>query len=194
ATRLFAVTDTLRVERTANDFVADTREILHSPTADEHHGVFLQVVTFAGDVGRDLDAAGQLHTCDLAQRRVRLLRRGGVHARAHTAPLRAPLERRGLLLGSLVLAALADQLLDRGQWTSFLLRRTVSVVVLCRCSCRCLPQRCGDPTPEVGRVGLDGNTHTTGVGICHGPRSGPALTEPGHPTKGLRHQDDGLLV
>ena len=40
--------------------------------------------------------AGQPDTGDLAQRRVRLLRRGGVHARAHAAPLRAALERRRL--------------------------------------------------------------------------------------------------
>src|SRR6266568_5037626 len=67
-----------------------------------------------------LDALGVQRTADdLAQRRVRLLGRGGVDAGAHAAPLRTPLERRSLLLGDLVLAALADQLLDRGHRPAF---------------------------------------------------------------------------
>src|SRR5699024_6489588 len=186
ATRLLTVADTLRIERAANDLVTNARQVLHSSTADKHHRVFLQVVTLAGDIGRDLDAAGQLHTCDLAQRRVRLLRRGGVHASAHAAPLRASLERRGLLFGSLVLAALTDQLLDRGQLTSFLLRRAVSVVVFADV----FRSSATIPAPEVGRVGLDRDYHNPAGGrICHSPRSTPMLTEPGQSTKGKFHQD-----
>ena len=67
---------------------------------------------FAGDVGGDLNLAGQLHTRDLPQRRVRLLRGRGVHAGADPAALRAALEGRGLDLGDLVTATLADQLLN----------------------------------------------------------------------------------
>src|SRR5262249_36821553 len=52
---------------------------------------------------------------DLAQGGIRLLGRGRVDTRAHAAALRALLERRRLVLRYLVLAALADQLLDRGQ-------------------------------------------------------------------------------
>src|SRR3979411_3033340 len=115
AARLLTVLHTLGVERTANDLVTNTRQVLDSATTHEHHRVLLEVVTFTGDVGGDLAAAGQLHTRALAQRRVRLLGGRGVHASAHATPLRAPLEGRGLLLGSLVLAALPDQLLDRGQ-------------------------------------------------------------------------------
>src|SRR5690606_15283840 len=120
--RLLAVLHSLRVKGPANDLVANTRQVLHTAATDEHHRVFLQVVTLTGNVGRDLDAVAQLHTGDLAQGRVRLLGRGRVHAGAHTTTLRAPLERRRLLLCSLILAALTDQLLDRGQWTSLLLR------------------------------------------------------------------------
>ena len=69
-------------------------------------------MALAGDVGGDLDPAGQLDARDLAKRRVRLLRGGGVHAGAHAAALRAALEGRGLDLGDLVAATLADQLLD----------------------------------------------------------------------------------
>src|SRR5579875_1177728 len=112
-TGLLAVADTLGVQRTANDLVADAGEVLHPAAAHEHDRVLLQVVAHARDVGGDLDAAGQADASDLAQRRVRLLRRGRVDAGADAATLGRTLERRGLGLPDLVLAALADQLLDR---------------------------------------------------------------------------------
>src|SRR3982750_208435 len=114
AARLLAVAHALGVEGTTDDLVPDTREVLDPATADQHDRVLLQVVPHARDVGRDLDLAGQPDPRHLPQRRVRLRRRGGVHARAHAAPLRAPLERRRLRLARLRLAALADQLLDGG--------------------------------------------------------------------------------
>src|SRR5919205_2633337 len=114
AAGLLAVADTLRVQRAADDLVADAGKVLHPAAAHEHHRVLLQVVADAGDVGGDLDAAGETDASDLAQRRVRLLRRRRVDARAHAAALRGTLQRRGLGLLDLVLAALADQLLDRG--------------------------------------------------------------------------------
>src|SRR5581483_11821691 len=80
--------------------------------AHQDHGVLLEVVAFAGDVGRHLNLAGQLDARHLPKRRVRLLRSRGVHARAHATALRAALESRGLDLGDLVAAPLADQLLN----------------------------------------------------------------------------------
>ena len=79
------------VQRAAHDVVAHAREILHAPAADEHDRVLLEVVPFARDVAGDLDAVGEPDARDLAERRVRLLRRGGVHARAHAPLLRAAL-------------------------------------------------------------------------------------------------------
>src|SRR3954470_8806744 len=114
AASLLAVADTLGVERAADDLVTDAGQVLHPATAHEHHRVLLQVVADARDVRGHLDAAGEADAGDLAQRRVRLLRRGRVDARAHTAALRGTLQRRGLGLLDLVLAALADQLVDRG--------------------------------------------------------------------------------
>src|SRR3954453_20690632 len=114
AAGLLAVADTLGVQRTANDLVADAGEVLHPAATHEHDRVLLQVVAHAGDVRRHLDLAAELHTSDLAQRRVRLLGGGGVHARAHAAPLRTSLQRRRLGLARLRLSALSDQLLDRG--------------------------------------------------------------------------------
>src|SRR5688572_5172330 len=92
AARLLAVLDRLRVQRAANDLVADTGEVLHPAAADEHDRVLLQVVSLTRDVRRDLDAAGQAHAADLAQGGVRLLRGGGVDAGADTASLGRTLE------------------------------------------------------------------------------------------------------
>src|SRR5690606_11340173 len=94
--RLLAVPHAGGVERRADDLVADTRQVLHAAAAREHGRVLLQVVALARDVRGDLDPGGQAHTADLAQGRVRLLRRGGVHARADAAALRGALQRRRL--------------------------------------------------------------------------------------------------
>src|SRR5450631_1768624 len=115
---LLAVADTLGVERTADDLVPDTGEVADAAAADEHDRVLLQVVPDAGDVGGDLYLTGQPDTRHLAERRVRLLRRGRVDTRAHAAALGAPLERRCLGLRHLLLAALPDKLLDRGHRVS----------------------------------------------------------------------------
>src|SRR5262249_50689947 len=69
-----------RVEGAAHDVVAHAREVLDAAAADEDHGVLLQVVPLAGDVARHLHAVGEPDAADLAERRVGLLRRGGVDA------------------------------------------------------------------------------------------------------------------
>src|SRR5450432_1156073 len=67
-TRLLAILHALHVERAAHDVIANARQILDAATAHEHDAVFLQVVAFAADVRNDLDAVGQPHLGDLAQR------------------------------------------------------------------------------------------------------------------------------
>src|SRR3954468_11566988 len=84
---LLAVADAGGVERPAHDLVAHAGQVLDAAAADEHHRVLLEVVPLAGDVGGDLDAAGDADASHLAQSRVRLLRRGGVDARADAAAL-----------------------------------------------------------------------------------------------------------
>src|SRR5262249_21163078 len=73
---------------------------------------FLQIVAFAGDIAHDFMTVGQSHLGHLTQRRVRLLGRGGVNARAHAALLRTALQRRNLVPGLLRLPPLGDQLID----------------------------------------------------------------------------------
>src|ERR1700712_90008 len=111
-TRLLAVFHALQVERTAHDVVANTRQILDTAAAHEHDAVLLQVVAFTADVRDDLETVGQAHLGDLAKRGVRLLRSGGVHARAHAPALRAILHRRRLGLDDLDLTAVAHKLVD----------------------------------------------------------------------------------
>src|SRR5918996_358233 len=108
-TGLPAVADALGVEGAADDLVADAGEVLHPAAADEHDRVLLEVVAHARDVRGDLDAARQAHAGDLAEGGVRLLRGGGVDARADAAALGRTLQGRRLGLRRLVLAALADQ-------------------------------------------------------------------------------------
>src|SRR6266496_1232822 len=110
---LLAVADALRVEGPADDLVANARQVLHTAAAHQHDRVLLQVVADAGDVRRDLDAARQPHAADLAQRRVRLLGRGGVDAGADAATLGRALQRGRLGLRDLALPTLANQLGDR---------------------------------------------------------------------------------
>src|SRR3954471_10451697 len=104
-TALLAVGHAGGVQRAAHDLVAHAREILDAAATHEHDGVLLQVVALARDVGRDFNRAGDPHTCDLAQRRVRLLGRGRVDARADATALRG---------GLLLLVALAGLQTGRG--------------------------------------------------------------------------------
>src|SRR5215217_7714858 len=65
---LFAIGNTDRVERAANHVIADAGEVLHAAASDQDDRVLLQVVTDAGNISRDLDAVGQAHASDLAER------------------------------------------------------------------------------------------------------------------------------
>src|ERR1700733_3820819 len=94
AAGLLAVADTLGVQGAANDLVTDTRQVTHPATSHQHDRVLLQVVAHPRDVRGDLDLAGQPDPGHLAQRRIGLLGRVRINARAHAAALRALLERR----------------------------------------------------------------------------------------------------
>src|SRR5437763_13581635 len=119
--RLLAIAHPGGVEGAADDLVADARKILHAAASHEDDRVLLEVVPLARNVGGDLHAVCEPHARDLAQRRVRLLGRGGVDAGADAAALRrgqalltplAGLEARGSHLLLRLLAPLADELVD----------------------------------------------------------------------------------
>src|SRR5450759_3108360 len=109
-TALLSLVNTGAIERAAHRVVTHARQILDAAPADQHHRVLLQIVAFAADVARHLVAVGQAHAAHLAQRGIRLLRRGGVHARAHTALLRRSGQRRNLGLPGRLIAAGTNQL------------------------------------------------------------------------------------
>src|SRR5215472_8013918 len=107
---LLALTDTGTIERAAHGVITHARQVLDAAAPDEHHRVLLQVVALATDVAGDFVAVGEAHAADLAQRRVGLLRRGGVHARADTALLRGCTQRRHLGFFGSRPAGLPDEL------------------------------------------------------------------------------------
>jgi hypothetical protein len=62
--------------------IADTGQVFNPASADKYYRVFLKVMAFARNVGRDLNVIGQPDTGDLAQSRVRLF--GGHSFDLHT--------------------------------------------------------------------------------------------------------------
>ena len=94
--------------------ITHTRQVLHTAAADQHHGVFLQVVAFAADVGNHFETVRETHLGDLTKSGVRLLRGGRVDLGAHAALLRAILKSRALALVMRKLTGLADELINSG--------------------------------------------------------------------------------
>src|SRR5262249_39854120 len=83
-------------------------------------------MALARDIADHLEAVGEPHLGDLAQGRVRLLRRRRIDARAHAALLRARLQG-GNLVASLDLhPRLADELIDRRHFPSSSLLRSAA--------------------------------------------------------------------
>src|SRR5215469_11830183 len=78
AAGLLAVAHALGVERATDDLVADARQVAYPAAPDQHNRVFLVVVTDAWDVRGHFHVAGEPDSGDLAERGVRLLRRGRV--------------------------------------------------------------------------------------------------------------------
>ena len=124
---LLAAIDTLGIELTTNDVVANTRKVLHTTTTNEHDAVFLEVMSLTHDVGLDLVTIGQTHTRNLSQGGVWLLGCHGCHLHTHTTlegctfgkghilhleSIPGVLERRRLTLLALALARLADELIN----------------------------------------------------------------------------------
>src|SRR5215813_9383072 len=112
-TALLTVLDALGIQHAAEDVVAHAGQVLDAAAADHHHRVLLEVMALAGDVADHLEAVGEANLGDLAQRRIRLLGRRRVDARAHAALLRRLLQGRHLLARLLRHPRLADQLIDR---------------------------------------------------------------------------------
>ena len=110
----FATVDAQRIQRTADDLVADSGQIANASSADEDDGVFLKAVTLARNVDRDFLAVGESHPRDFAKGRVRLLGCHRPDLQTDPAFLGAFVEHRGLRLGSFGAAFPADELINCG--------------------------------------------------------------------------------
>ena len=66
-TGLHALCNACGIQSAANDVVTDAREILYTAAANENHGVLLQVVADAGDIGGTLETVGKTDTGDLTK-------------------------------------------------------------------------------------------------------------------------------
>src|SRR3984957_6509573 len=192
---LLTVADPLGVEGASDDLVTHARQVADPAASHQHDGVLLEVVADPGDVGGDFDLARQPAPGHLAQRGVGLLRRGRVDTRADAPALGAAFQGRGSGLSHLVLAALTDQLLDRGHRVSvFVLRAGWRDVFSCRFlrpRRRVIPGASTapdllvflvPPTPEVGCVAVT-TAHKLlpepGVKRGKGPRAWPLATPSG---------------
>jgi len=56
------------VQRSTNDVISNTRQILYSTPTNQHDRVLLKIMTFAGDVGNYLVPVCQAHFGDFSQR------------------------------------------------------------------------------------------------------------------------------
>ena len=92
--------------------VADTRQVLHAASTNQHDRVFLKVVTNTGNVRSNLDAVRQSHTRHFPQSRIGLFRGGRVDTKAHTALLWTALERRALRLRLYERSPFTNELID----------------------------------------------------------------------------------
>mgnify|MGYP001770812832 CR=1 FL=1 len=72
-TPLFPICDARGIERTADNMVSDTGQILNATSADEHDRVLLQIMSDTRNVSCDLDLVSQANARDLTQSRIRLL-------------------------------------------------------------------------------------------------------------------------
>ena len=113
-TALAAFIDAETVERTTDDVVSDTGQILYPAAADEDDGVLLEVVAFTADVGNDFEAVGEPDFSDLTKRGVRLLRGAGHHLEADPTALWAIGQSGRLGLFRLGTASFGDKLVNGG--------------------------------------------------------------------------------
>ena len=86
--------DSLRIQGASDDMVTNTGEVFYPSAPDEDDRVFLQVMSFTGDIGSNFHLISQPHTSHFTQSGVRLFGRCGVNSGADTSSLGALAEGR----------------------------------------------------------------------------------------------------
>jgi hypothetical protein len=95
--------------------VPHPREVLDASTANQHDGVFLQIVPNSGNVGSDFYPVCKSNTRHFAQSRIRLFGCRRVHPRAYSTTLRTTLQSRTLRLVTNFLSSRSNQLIEGRQ-------------------------------------------------------------------------------
>ena len=98
-TGLHSAADALCVKGASDDVVTHTGKILNTAASDQHNGVLLQVVAYAGNISGNFDPVGKTNSGKLSQSRIRLFGRIGFHDRAHASLLRRIVVGGNVLLG-----------------------------------------------------------------------------------------------
>src|SRR6185503_4157915 len=111
-TSLLSISHADRVQRSANHVISHAGQILDAAATDQNDRVLLQIVANARNVGRNFNSIGQTDTSNLAQRRIRFLRRLRVDACTDASFLRRTLERRAGRFVLDLLATFANKLID----------------------------------------------------------------------------------
>src|SRR5260370_6730983 len=123
---LLAVGNAGCIQRAANHVITNARKILDAAAANQHDRVLLQVVADTGDVRGHFDSIGESHARHFPERRIRLLRSGGVHTGTYTALLRTALKGRTRSLPAWRFPPITDKLIKR--WHEFPLREVFNYV------------------------------------------------------------------
>lgn len=73
-TALTTFSNSLSIKGTTNDMIANTRQVLYAASSNQHHWVFLKIMTFTRDIADYFRAVRQTDTCHFTQSGVRFLR------------------------------------------------------------------------------------------------------------------------
>jgi hypothetical protein len=94
--------------------ISNPWKVFNSAAADEYDAVFLEVMTFSGNVGNDFLAIRKAHPSDFTQSGIRLFGRLCLNLKAYTSALRTLLQGRGLASFYLVCSACFNELIICG--------------------------------------------------------------------------------
>src|SRR5271165_5673060 len=111
---LLPLGNALAVEHAPNNMVAHAGQVADAAAAHQDDRVFLEVMPFATDIGRDLLAVGETYPRHLAEGGVRLLGGHCLDLEANPPLERARLEHRGFGVVLDRPARLTNELVDRG--------------------------------------------------------------------------------
>jgi|SRR3989338_2215691 len=123
ASGLTSALNTRGIKHAADDGVAQT-DVFDTTAAQEHYGVFLEIVADTGNIGGHFHAVGQADTGDFPDSGVRFLGSFGGHFGGHAA-LEGRIEKDGAVFESIEGARQSDRLGLAADNLSFLLDQLI---------------------------------------------------------------------